>query len=216
MHAHVAVRHVAVRHVAVRSVALRWRRFAALIGALLSGACGAANAGGESDWHAHDADGGDTLRPLPDMTIPPSSGAELDDWLADGFYQDWTCDPAPHPSQLVAQGRVRVCSNALLLDGPTSGDYHAGSASVKEILDDGDHVIGHAVALRGRPDPGATGWYFYARVQPGSQVMLGAAPDARGVVADGWGDAQGNAQYACAGCHAQAPRDFVYTDPARK
>jgi hypothetical protein len=44
--------------------------------------------------------------------------------------------------------------------------------------------------------------------------MLGAAPDARGVIADGWGDAQGNAQSACAQCHAQAPRDFVFTDLA--
>ena len=200
--------------VAVRSVGLRWRRLAALIGALLSGACADSNARGESDWHAHDA--GDELRPLPDMTIPPASGAQLDEWLADGFYEDWTCEPAAHASQLVAQGRVRVCSNALLLDGPTSGDYHAGSASVKEILDDSNHVIGHAVALRGRPNPGATGWYFYARVQPGSEVMLGAAPDARGVVADGWGDAQGNAQFACAQCHARAPRDFVYTDFSRK
>jgi hypothetical protein len=188
----------------------RWRRWAALIGALLSGACGDANARGESDWHAHDA--GDTLRPLPDMNIPPASGAALDEWLADGFYEDWTCEAAPHASQLAPYNQVRVCSNALLIDGPSSGDYHAGAASVKEILDARGHVIGHAVALRGRPDPGATGWYFYARVQPGTDVMLGAAPDARGVVADGWGDQQGNAQYACAQCHVRAPRDFVYTD----
>jgi hypothetical protein len=201
-------------HVAVRSYALRLRRLAALIGALLSGACADANARVESDWRAHDA--GDTLRPRPDMNIPPASGVALEDWLSYAFYEDWTCEPQAHASQLAPQGRVRVCNNDLLLDGPTSGDYHAGSASVKELIDDGDRVIGRAVAVRGRPDPGATGWYFYARVQPGAVVMLGAAPDARGVIADGWGDADGNAQHACAQCHAGAPRDFVFTDLARR
>jgi len=102
----------------------------------------------------------------------------------------------------------------MLVDGPASGDHHAGAASVEELLDARDRVIGRAVALRGRPDPGAAGWYFYARMQPAAGAMFGVAPDSSGVVADGWGDATGNAQSVCAQCHACAPRDFVYTDPS--
>jgi hypothetical protein len=173
--------------------------------------CGDVQAGGTGEGHAHDA--GDTFRPRPDANIPPTGGLALEPWLAAGYYDDWTCETGAHYSQISPHGRVRVCSNAILVDDPATGEHHVGAASVEELLDARDQVIGRAVALRGRPDPGAIGWYFYARLQPGAQASLGTAPDASGVVADGWGDALGNAQQVCAQCHASAPRDFVFTDP---
>ena len=134
----------------------------------------------------------------PDLTSgdeaqrPPPRRADLEAWLAKGFYKAWRCEPAPHDARPPgAHGRNRICTNDLLATSPGPGDFPIGAASVKELWDQ-SAISGLTVAVRVAPGAGGGSWYWYERL-------------GNSVIADGTGVG------LCVGCHGGAPRDFVYT-----
>lgn len=141
-----------------------------------------------------------------DPQAPPEGAAAVDAWIADGHYLDWTCESSPHePRDPSPHGRNRICNNDALAND-ASAPWAVGSASVKEILDAQDAIVGYAVyrkaANSAEPTDGST-WYWYERL------------DAGGVVADGRGDT-GGALTICVDCHSHAggdanEMDFVFT-----
>jgi hypothetical protein len=148
-------------------------------------------------------------------STPPTTGrVDVEAWLATGAYRAWHCEPAPHPARpLSPHANNRICSNDLLANAGTTGDYPVGAAGVKELLDASNQIIGYAVYVKVAAAPSdGSNWYWYERVPLDS-----AAPhDANGVVADGMGGS-GPAQTICFGCHSHAAmgtppgRDFVFT-----
>lgn len=135
---------------------------------------------------------------------PPTTGAaDVDAWLAQGFYGRWHCERAPHSARSPSpHGTDRICSNDLL-SGAGPGEYPVGAAAVKELID-GTSVSGHA--LYRHVKAGATGdtWFWYEKNQ-GS------------VAAVGLGD-MGSPHDVCVACHQNAGKDaghsghdFVYS-----
>jgi hypothetical protein len=157
---------------------------------------------------------GDLAFPFPDGSVPPDltrphdftglgetppEGKDvIEEWLAAGSYKAWKCEPAPHPQRPPsAHGPMdRICSNAALSSSTGMGAYPVGAASVKELYRN-DQLNGYAVTLRVTAGDGADKWYWYERI--GMTVF-----------ADGRGDQPGP-KGVCVGCHAGAPRDFVFT-----
>jgi hypothetical protein len=138
-----------------------------------------------------------TSVPEPDDTehdlgeIPPQGRAALVAWLADGHYLSWNCEPDPHPARPPgAHGSNRICSNAALA-GSSDGIYPVGAASVKELFS-GGAITGFAVGRKVTTGSDAASWYWYEAF-------------GTNVVADSVGAG------LCAGCHAGAPRDNVFT-----
>ncbi len=79
---------------------------------------------------------------------PPSGAAELATWLAAGHYLAWHCEAAGHPARgASAHGRNRICNNAAL-HAATGDRFPTGAASVKELLDGNDAIVGYAVARK--------------------------------------------------------------------
>lgn len=123
--------------------------------------------------------------------IPPQGRAAVAEWLADGHYLAWACEDQPHPARPPgAHGTNRICSNAAL-SALTAGTYPVGAASVKELYSNGE-ITGFAVGRKITAGTDAASWYWYE--------AFGTS-----VVADGAGVS------LCAGCHAGAPRDNVFT-----
>ncbi|HEU0035768.1 MAG TPA: hypothetical protein VFQ53_34385 [Kofleriaceae bacterium] len=128
--------------------------------------------------------------PLDDPQLPPRGFADLADWLAAGHYQAWHCEAAAHPPRPGSgHGPNRICSNDALATAPDDvTPFPAGAVAVKEIFDRDGRLVVHAVYRKletGR-------WYWY----------------------EGDGDdvaANGEDEPTCTGCHAGAPRDFVFT-----
>jgi hypothetical protein len=153
-----------------------------LVAALVSVACGS----GSSPSGGAD-----------DPQTPPRGRANVERWLAQSFYQTWTCEPQPHPmSRFGAHGQNRVCSNDLL-SSAGAGEFPVGAASVKEIYS-GSVLSGYAVSLHNAAGTTGNTWYWYERVGSG--------------VTDGQGAG------VCVGCHQLAGsdsersgHDFVYT-----
>jgi predicted small lipoprotein YifL len=144
-----------------------------------------------SPAEAPDADVGTSQR-------PPRGQADLEAWLAQGFYKSWTCEATIFPPRLSGNhGRQRICANDLLL-GSTAGTYPVGSSSVKELFDDGDRPNGYAVGLKIEAADGPQTWYWYER--------RGTDPSARP-------KADGQALPDCAVCHQTAARDYVFIRP---
>lgn len=146
---------------------------------------------------------------------PPEGHDAVEEWIAAGFYKDWTCEPAPHDARDPSpHGRNRICSNALMSGAPTTGAFPVGSAAVKELLDDADAIIGYAVYRKAEADPTSadgSNWYWYERVAPGTVLQTPDPVLANGVVADSRGSAGGNALAVCIDCHSHAPNDFAFT-----
>lgn len=123
--------------------------------------------------------------------LPPYGDSQLSAWLAAGYYNSWSCEPAPHPARPPgAHGANRICSNSLLA-ASANGPYPIGAASVKELYRDGS-LVGHAVGRKLATASEGASWYWYEAVRSD-------------VVADGV-DAS-----LCSDCHDGAPRDFVFT-----
>lgn len=123
--------------------------------------------------------------------VPPTGRVALAAWLAEGHYLAWACEAQPHPARPPgAHGTNRICSNAAL-SGSAAGTYPIGSASVKEIYGGGS-ISGFAVGRKVTAGTDAASWYWYE--------AFGTS-----VVADGVGAG------GCAGCHAGAARDNVFT-----
>ena len=129
--------------------------------------------------------------------LPPTGATALATWLAGGAYLDWHCEAAGHAARASSpHGRNRICNNDAIHD-TASGAFPVGAASVKELLDDGDRVIGYAVYRKDAAGTDGASWYWY-------EDMNGQ------VVADGAGNA-GVPKTVCVDCHAHAERDFVFT-----
>ena len=194
-----------------------WRSLAAgavalglTCGSVCSG-CGGSAADMKAGNGANDRDASDGPQPRDDETVPPiEDRGALTAWLARKYYLNWTCEAAPHASRSAVHSRLRVCRNDALEHPPASGEYHVSAAAVAELFDASDSLIGHAALARVLPDPRAKGWYFYERFTPSAAAALLLTLEPDGTLADGPGDAGGNAQTLCAGCHAGAARDFVY------
>ena len=115
----------------------------------------------------------------------------LEEWLAAGFYKAWACESGPmSPRPNGAHGRNRVCSNAIVQTN-TGGEYAVGAASVKELFDGGNQIIGYAVSRHIKAGSTADTWYWYER--SGSSLF-----------ADGVGVG------LCNGCHSAAGSDVSH------
>lgn len=123
--------------------------------------------------------------------LPPQGHSELVSWIAAGHYLEWACEDAPHPARPPgAHGSNRICSNDAL-SRSASGTYPVGAASVKELWRNGA-ITGYAVGIKVTAGTDAASWYWYEAF-------------GNGVIADGV------AEGLCANCHADAPRDNVFT-----
>jgi hypothetical protein len=128
-----------------------------------------------------------------DPQLPPDSGADVMAWLSRGFYQSWRCEPAGHAARAPSpHGRNRICNNDAIATAPAAGAYPVGAASAKELLDDGDAIIGYAVYRKLADGGDGANWYWFEIVNGGTA-------------------ADGDGVDVCVACHSQAPRDFVFT-----
>jgi hypothetical protein len=132
--------------------------------------------------------------PLDDPQLPPRGFEDVLTWLEAGHYLDWACEEAPHPARPGSgHGTNRICSNDLLSGAAEgTGPYPVGAAAVKELLGSDGAIRLYAVYRKVTAGSGGDTWYWYE----------GHRGD---VIANGEGDG------TCTGCHARAPRDFVYT-----
>jgi hypothetical protein len=128
---------------------------------------------------------------LTDPQLPARGTADAHAWLSVGYYRQWRCEPTPHSARAPSpHGTNRICNNDAL-HMATSGDFLPGAASVKEIYN-GDDIVSYAIARKMTDGPGGDAWYWYE----GNLDKTYANSDG----ADN-----------CTGCHAAAPRDFVFT-----
>lgn len=132
-----------------------------------------------------------------DPQLPPtSSAAALEQWLAGGAYKAWACEKDPHPARSgSAHTANRICNNDLL-GGSAAGEYPVNSASVKELFDANNKIIGYAVGVRTKAGATDDAWYWYERI---NTSVYG----------------NGNGASLCAGCHRGAPRDYIFTQVKR-
>lgn len=136
-----------------------------------------------------------TGRPGDAQTPPTTSSADIAAWIETGVYRAWRCEAAIHEARPPgAHGRNRICSNALLsTTTATATEFPVGAASVKELADGSGNVIGYAVAVRTVRGQGGDGWLWYERIGTGGAII-------------------GQGHGGCMGCHAQATRDYVFTE----
>jgi hypothetical protein len=160
----------------------------ALLVAVACAACTSADDGptdGPTDQMPDGAPAGD------DAQLPPRDHGALVAWLGAGAYKAWACEPAPHAARPPgAHGQNRICSNAML-SATADGSYPVGAASVKELYRNGA-LAGYAVGVKIAAPAAGTSWYWYEAV--GSSVI-----------------ADGVNVSLCSGCHASAPRDYIFT-----
>lgn len=153
-----------------------------------------------------------TSDPAVDDQTPPTSGrAAIEQWITDGSYKGWACEPAVHEARSPSpHGFNRICSNDLIA-GAAMGTtaWPRGAAAVKELYADAAATtpIGYAVYLKTDDDSaGGANWYWYERVP----LNAGIPTDANGVVADGKGGS-GAARDICVSCHVAAGADAAHT-----
>jgi hypothetical protein len=142
-----------------------------------------------------------------DAQTPPMSGfADIEAWLADGHYLEWTCEADAHPISIDVSphGMQRICSNDLM-SAHGDGEYPVGAAAVKELMMDDGTLYGHAVSLHFQAGTDGASWYWYEKVHADHP----APHDANGVVADGVGSS-GPAMSICVGCHVAAGTDAAH------
>jgi hypothetical protein len=149
---------------------------------------------------------GDDADASPSQT-PPQGAAALEQWLDNGAYKTWHCEPAVHENRAPSpHGYNRICSNDLIgshVDGDAA--WPKGAAAVKELYGaiDAKEPGGYAVYLKTADDSaGGAHWYWYERVPASAAV--------RGAVADGMGD-DGPAKDICVACHVAAGSDAAHT-----
>lgn len=129
-----------------------------------------------------------------DQVSPPRrTAASAAAWLGTGEYLTWRCEQTSHPARPgSAHSRNRICSNELIATTPADAPFPIGAASVKELLDDSDRIEGYAFIEKAAASGDGSGWFWY-------EVANGTT------YADSYGSA------LCAGCHRDAPHDFVFT-----
>ncbi|HLL21237.1 MAG TPA: hypothetical protein VK427_03850 [Kofleriaceae bacterium] len=130
---------------------------------------------------------------LGNPQLPPRGSSDVTDWLAQGHYLSWNCEPEAHPKRPGSgHGPNRICTNTALSTATGDGPYPVGAAAVKEIFNDKGEIRQYAIYRKVEATTGGDSWYWYE----------GKGSD---IVANGEGDS------TCTGCHGRAPRDFVYT-----
>jgi hypothetical protein len=130
---------------------------------------------------------------LADPQVPPRGHHDVMTWLTAGHYLAWRCEDAPHPARSGSgHGPNRICSNDALASFDGAGLYPVGAAAVKEVLGSTGQIRLYAVYRKVAAESGGDSWYWF---------------EGKGdnVIGNGEGDG------TCTGCHARAPRDFVYT-----
>jgi hypothetical protein len=139
-------------------------------------------------------DGPDTYGDdIADLQVPPRGVDDFLTWAEQGHYNAWACEPEAHaPRQPSGHGRNRICTNDALSAATGEGPYPVGAAAVKEVLGSDGTIRLFAVYRKVEAVAGGDSWYWFE----GSRDR---------VVANGEGDG------TCTGCHAGAPRDFVFT-----
>lgn len=142
-----------------------------------------------------------------DAQTPPTSGDDVETWLAAGLYKSWTAETAVHAARSPSpHGANRIFVNgAMAAAAAGTGNWPKGSASVKELYASAADPtpIGYAVSLKLDDDSGAgANWYWYERFAGNGGSLQ--------VVADGTGDA-GAAKSICVGCHNAAGIDAAHT-----
>jgi hypothetical protein len=131
--------------------------------------------------------------PADGAVMGTRTAASTAKWLATGEYLTWQCEEATHPARPGSgHARNRICSNDLLSTTPDGAPFPVGSATVKELLDGSDHIIGYAFMEKAGASDGGRGWYWYE--------VVGAS-----TYAASYGSS------LCAGCHRGAAHDFVFT-----
>jgi len=126
-------------------------------------------------------DTGETQNP------PTASAADLSAWLKAGYYKSWHCEPMPHPQgPNGVHGDNRVCSNDVLAAASDQAEYPVGSASVKELYNNGA-VYGHSVSVRIKTGSSGDAWYWHENGYSGTGLPV------------------------CVGCHKQAGSGGTYT-----
>lgn len=127
--------------------------------------------------------------------LPPvSEPEEIEAWLAQGHYLDWTCEDEPSVKTDGAEAihvhpKNRICVNSKLAASElTDGEWPAGVAAVKELYAndaDGGAMTGAVLYTKiGGMSQGGDGWFWFA-----------------GEGATGFGVA------GCTGCHGAAGSD---------
>lgn len=136
-----------------------------------------------------------TGHPGDAQTPPTTSSADIAAWIETGVYRAWRCEAALHDARPPGpHGQNRVCSNQLLSSTTsTATEFPIGAASVKELGDGSGNVIGYAVAVRTVKGQAGAGWLWYERIGQGGAII-------------------GQGHSGCMGCHAQAARDYVFTE----
>lgn len=140
----------------------------------------------------------------PAQLVPAAEGsAAVDDWIRAEHYQAWACQEIREPAGPSVHGRVRVCANALAATHG-AGEFPVGAATVKELYDATDVLVGVTLAAHTRAGATSDTWFWFER--RGDEIT-----------ADGWFGARVE---ACVMCHEAAGRDaahpghdFVYTAP---
>jgi len=152
---------------------------------------------------------GTTSLPVNAQTPPATNSAAVEAWITAGSYKTWHCETAPHDARSPSpHGTNRICSNDLTNGFSGTGERPVGSAGVKELYDGtGKTIVGYAVYLKTKAaSDGGNTWYWYERVPLDS----GVPHDAKGVVADGFGDTT-NPKLICVSCHGAAGSDAAHT-----
>lgn len=127
---------------------------------------------------------------------PPEGDADMQAWLDEEHYVDWTCQPAIGDAHAASpHGRRRICHNDALATALDGEPLPVGSAVVKEIYNDADERAGTAVLLKVGDGTGGDSWYWYERT---GVITVTDGRDAIG----------------CVGCHegaeSEGGREMVY------
>jgi len=121
------------------------------------------------------------------------TAAEVGAWLATGEYLTWPCESESHPARPGSgHARNRICNNELVATTPAGAPFPIGAASVKELLDSSDRIVGYAFADKARESDGGRGWYWYEVVGTSTYAASYGAP-------------------LCTGCHEDAGHDLLFT-----
>jgi hypothetical protein len=125
--------------------------------------------------------------------VPPLGGNEIMAWLEAGTYNDWHCQPAPHPaSEQSPHTANRICNNDALYEARDGEDvWPVGAASVKEVFRD-NTIVAYAAYRKVDAEPGGDSWFWYEGNRESVAII-------------------GQGAEVCVGCHTAAARDFVFT-----
>ncbi len=112
--------------------------------------------------------------------IPPTTGAaDMETWLAAGYYKSWHCEMQASAKTAGAvgihvHGTTRICSNDALSGFGGTGEFPAGASAVKELWDSANtHVVGHSVYTHTAAGDGTTcaHYFYYERFGTGAPII---------------------------------------------